>query len=276
MDKLIGIEKILYEIDNLKEIPNILFSGTRGTGKTALAEKICKDRNKNLILLTGHTLKKKELIQILLNLKENDLILIDEIHSLKSDIEEVLYLPIERHILPLQNERGNSIIISLPKFSFIATTTKSSKLSKPLISRFQLHIQIPQYNLRTLARIVKDRFSKLSITDCLKIAINIMTPREAINLAKRITNFPMSVSAALEFIGYYSGLSAFERQYLRLLKEVKRMALNSISFAMQLDRDEIRKLEDKLIKLKYIEIKSTGRSLLPNGEKIIEKIKLGG
>lgn len=35
---LIGMSQIQYELSNLKEIPNVLLSGSRGTGKTASAE----------------------------------------------------------------------------------------------------------------------------------------------------------------------------------------------------------------------------------------------
>jgi len=239
-------------------------------GKTASAEALAIKRKKNLIILTAHTLTIKEVHTLLMNLKGGEIILIDEIHKLQPKVEEALYLPMERYFLTLQTKSGQNIKIKLPHFTLIGTTTKSSDISKPLISRFQLHFIIPHYSLRNLSRIVKYKFPSLTLKECLKISKKIVTPREALNLAYRVTQLPFDVDKAFEFIGYKNDLSLFERKYLKLLEQRVRLSLTSLTFTLQLDKSEVRKIEDKLINLDYLEVKSNGRFLTVKGKKLLE------
>ena len=145
---LVGLNNIKYEIDRLQVVPHILLSGPRGTGKTTIARYIAKTKNKRLIFTTGNTLKKVDLMNIFINLQEGDILLIDEIHRLSPKVEELLYQPMENYFLPIKTVYGEQQEFKLPKFSVIGTTTKPSMLSKPLISRFQVHFQIPHYSVR--------------------------------------------------------------------------------------------------------------------------------
>lgn len=272
--KLTGLKNIKYELDNLgKDFPHVLLTGSRGTGKTMLARYLAEKYQRRLLFLTGNTLKKDEIIDIFIHIKENDIILVDEIHNCRLAVEEVFYQPLEEKILPLNSINGCNAILSLPKFSLIGTTTKTSLISKPLISRFQIEIQIPHYNLDELSQIIKGSYPSLSLEDCALIAENITTPREAVNLARRIVKFPLPVRQALEFIGFRYGLSCFERDYIKILYNVKKIAFTSLSFALQLDKDIILKIEDKLIKNRFLEITSRGRQLSTEGIEFYEKYK---
>jgi len=265
MIKLIGLKNIRYELDSLKEIPHILFTGPRGTGKTTLARYLAETKKKKLIFTTGNTLKKNELLNIFINLEEGDILLIDEIHRLLPAIEEMLYQPMENFILPIKDYTGHFQLIKLPKFCVIGTTTKPSKISKPLMSRFQLVLQIPHYSVRELARIIKQNFS-ISNHDALQIAINVVTPREAVNLAYRVLQLNKNnISRALEFIGYKHGLSQLERYYMKILQNAGKLSLSSICSALQLDQDEVSYIEDKLLRKGLIEITNRGRSLSVKG-----------
>lgn len=270
---LIGLNKIQYELNNLKEIPFILFTGARGTGKTSLAKYIAQIKNKQLYFLTGNTLNQKKLFNTLIKLKEGDIILIDEIHRVKPEVQEILYQPLNDNCLPLTTVTGENVVIELPKFSVLATTTKTSLLSKPLISRFNLIFQIPHYSIKQLAEIIHSKFDNIILEDCLKIANNITTPREAINLAQRVNNFELSIDESLKFIGYEYGLSNFERDYLKVLQCSKKLSLTSLTFALQLDKDEVYRIEDKLIKKELLNISSKGRELSFKGKEFMEEIK---
>ncbi len=268
---LIGLKKIQYELDNLPEkLPHVLFSAARGTGKTSMAEEIARRRGKELIILTGHTLTVKEVNNMLLNLEGGEIVLIDEIHRLNPKAEEALYLPMERYFLSMQTTAGHNLKVGLPHFTLIGTTTKSSDISRPLLSRFQLHFIIPHYNLRDLSRIVKNKFNNFSTRDCLKVAKKIVTPREALNLAYRINQLPFGLDEAFEFVGYQKDLSLFERKYLKLLNQRKRLSLTSLTFTLQLDKSEVMKIEDRLINLDYIEVKSNGRFVTDKGKLLLE------
>jgi len=276
IDKIIGLNNIKKELLNLKEIPNILFIGARGTGKTTLAKAIAEYKKLNLVFLTGNNLKKIELLNSLIQLEENSILLIDEIHRLRPDVEEVLYHPLENKQLVIKAVNGNFQVIDLPKnISFIGTTTKPSLISKPLLSRFQLVIHIPHYNLRNLARIIKLNFPNFNNKEALQIAINITTPREAINLAYRINqlkNSGLSVNKALEFIGYKFGLSNSEREYLKILFLNHKMSQSSLASALQVDKDELKFIEDSLIRKRLITITSKGRELTIKGLMVSKKL----
>ena len=107
MSELIGLSNIKYELKCLKEpLSHIIFYGPRGSGKTALSEYIAKSRNKKLTILTGNSLKFNELLNVFINVEEGDIILIDEIHRLIPRVEELLYWPMERFQVSIQNVSG--------------------------------------------------------------------------------------------------------------------------------------------------------------------------
>ena len=258
---MIGLEKIRQELSSYDTVPHTLFTGARGTGKTMLSKWIARQRRKELIFLTGNTLTLKKLNNVFLNLKEDDIILIDEIHRTPARVEEDLYQPLNANIFPITTPDGNNYIYRLPRFTLLATTTQTAKISKPLLSRFKLIFHIPEYTTTELAEIIQQQ--GFSFKDAIKIAKNVITPREAVNLAYRIRNLHLEVSKALEFVGYRNGLNEFERKYLEVLQKVKpqRLSLTSLAFALQLDKEEIYSIEDKLIRRGLIDINSRGRGL---------------
>lgn len=267
MHKLIGLDKIIEEISNLQEIPNVLLIGARGTGKTTLAKEIVKIKQLKSYFLIGASIKKIELIKLLMNIENKTAIIIDEIHGLSRDAEEILYNPMEYKKLSIKGVNGEVFSIDLPDICIIGTTTKPNLISKPLLSRFQLIINIPHYNLRQLARIIKLNYPEFTIRECIKIAINITTPREAVNLAYRIYQLKnkMSVEEALKFIGYKCGLSYPEQRYIKILKEFNRLSQTSLCSALQVDIDELKYIEDSLLKKKMITITNKGRELSVRG-----------
>jgi len=69
-----------------------LFYGPPGLGKTTLANIISREMGVSLRLTSGPALERAgDLAAILTNLKENDILFIDEIHRLPRTVEEILY-----------------------------------------------------------------------------------------------------------------------------------------------------------------------------------------
>jgi len=270
---LVGLTNIKYELNHLKSIPHTLFFGGRGTGKTTLSQYIADLKGKRLTFLTGNTLRLNELLKVFVDVEDGDIILIDEIHGLSPRIEEVLYQPMETGKLYIKDVSGTFQEYQLPKFTLIGTTTKPSMISKPLMSRFQLMFQIPHYNIRELARIIRVNFNKIAIPDALKIAINVVSPREAVNLARRVSSLGDNIIKNLEFVGYKYGLSKAERFYLKIVNQVGKISLTNLASALQLDGDEVRYIEEKLIRKGYINVSSSGRSLTVKGLIKIKELK---
>ena len=86
---------------------HMLFSGTSGFGKTTMAMIIAKQGNVNIKAVTGYAITKPaEIISILNNLETGDILFIDEIHRLKPNIEEVLYIAMEDFVIDMVMPEG--------------------------------------------------------------------------------------------------------------------------------------------------------------------------
>src|SRR3982750_3771898 len=73
-------------------LDHTLFFGPPGLGKTTLAELIARELGVNIRSTSGPALEKPgDLVGTLTNLREGDILFIDEIHRLKPIIEEFLY-----------------------------------------------------------------------------------------------------------------------------------------------------------------------------------------
>jgi Holliday junction resolvasome RuvABC ATP-dependent DNA helicase subunit len=109
---------------------NLLFYGQQGTGKTTTAKMFAVELNKPFVYLNG-TMSKEKIMEVLLNSKRNSLILIDEIHSWRESIAELIYPAIQDNELIINGK------IKKIDYMFIGTTTEPEKLPKPLLDRFK-------------------------------------------------------------------------------------------------------------------------------------------
>ena len=76
---------------------------------------------------------------IINNLSDNDILFIDEIHRLSTQVEEVLYPAMEDYAIDVVIGKGagaRSIRLDLPRFTLIGATTRVGMLSAPLRDRF--------------------------------------------------------------------------------------------------------------------------------------------
>lgn len=75
---------------------HILFYGPPGIGKTTLSYIIARELKGNIRITSGAAITKTgDLAAILTNLKDNDILFIDEIHRLPKPVEEMLYPVLE-------------------------------------------------------------------------------------------------------------------------------------------------------------------------------------
>lgn len=206
LDQYIGQDKVKENmkvyIEAAKKrreaLDHVLLYGPPGLGKTTLSNIIANEMNSNIKITSGPAIEKAgDLAALLTNLKENDVLFIDEIHRLNKNVEEILYPALEDFTLDIIIGKGptaKSIRIDLPKFTLIGATTKAGSLTTPLRDRFGIVQRLELYNSEDLKTIVKRSSTILGIEIDEEAASEIArrsrgTPRIANRILKRVRDY---------------------------------------------------------------------------------------
>ena len=121
----IAIDAAIYRKEPLE---HTLLYGQPGLGKTTLAFLIANEMNTKCRIATAPAIERpRDIVGLLLGLKEGEVLFIDEIHRLNRLTEELLYSAMEDFRLDLTmgaNRGARCRTINLPRFTLMGATTK--------------------------------------------------------------------------------------------------------------------------------------------------------
>ena len=152
--------KIYIEAAKKRHEPldHVLFFGPPGLGKTTLAGIIANEMGVNIKTTAGPAIEKPgDMAAILNNLREGDVLFIDEIHRLNRQVEELLYPAMEDYAIDIVIGRGpaaRSVRLELPKFTLVGATTRAGMLTAPLRDRFGVVSHLEFYTVAELQNII--------------------------------------------------------------------------------------------------------------------------
>lgn len=193
LEVLIGAAKMRKE-----SLGHCLFSGPPGLGKTTLANILAKAMGSNIVVTSGPVIEKAgDLAGVLTNLKDGDILFIDELHRLSRTVEEYLYPAMEDYVLDLMIDSGpsaRSVQVKLNKFTLAGATTRMGQLSAPMRSRFAFSCRLDYYTPEVIVSILQRTSRILNINLDKDVALEIArrargTPRIANNLLRWVRDY---------------------------------------------------------------------------------------
>jgi len=287
----IAIDASIYRKEPLE---HTLLYGQPGLGKTTLAFLIAHEMKTRCKIATAPAIERpRDIVGLLLGLKEGEILFIDEIHRLNRLTEELLYSAMEDFRLDLTmgaNRGARCRTINLPRFTLIGATTKLASISTPLRDRFGISQKIDFYTYHELKQIIVN-FSKvinLNLDD--EASYNLAkisrgTPRIALRLLRRVRDYAqvvkktnlISVNLIKKALNSYQidekGLDYLDRQYLSFLNKNKNIPTGLESIAAGLGDDSSMLefvVEPYLIKIGFITRTPRGRMLTALGKNYID------
>ena len=179
-------------------LDHVLLYGPPGLGKTTLSHIIASEMGVDIKVTSGPAIERAgDLAALLTNLKDKDILFIDEIHRINRNVEEVLYPAMEDYCLDIIIGKGpsaRSIRLDIPKFTLIGATTRTGMLTSPLRDRFGVILNLDLYSVEQLLEIVTRSAKILDVPINNDAAIEIArrsrgTPRIANRLLKRVRDY---------------------------------------------------------------------------------------
>jgi Holliday junction DNA helicase RuvB len=205
-DEYVGQEKVKENLHVFiqgarargEALDHVLFYGPPGLGKTTLAYIIAAELGVNIRPTSGPVIERpKDLAAILSNLRERDVLFIDEIHRLNPTVEETLYPAMEDYKLDLiigQGPSAQTYKLNLPRFTLIGATTRAGLLTSPLRDRFGVVQRLDFYRDEDLLKIVIRSAGLLNVSITSEGGMELArrsrgTPRVANRLLRRVRDF---------------------------------------------------------------------------------------
>jgi Holliday junction DNA helicase RuvB len=270
-----------------EHLDHCLFYGPPGLGKTTLAELIAREMGVNIRATSGPALEKPgDLVSTLTNLREGDILFIDEIHRLRPIIEEFLYPAMEDYKIDIRlsdGPRAQTVVMPIEKFTLVGATTRFGQLTPPMRARFGIVQRLNYYPVEDLEQIVTRSAVVIGVEvekgGTMELARRARgTPRVANRLLRRVRDYAQVkadgritlavAQAALEMLEVDEfGLDDMDARVLRLLIEKfdgGPVGINTIAAAVGEDANTIEEVyEPFLVQNGFLQRTPRGRMATP-------------
>jgi len=243
--------------------PHTLLFGNPGLGKTTLAKLLAECIGGRFRFYIGEDLKPSRIHEIIQEIRQNDVIFVDEIHAIHQGGAEILYDVVQDFLY-----MGTPV----PHFTLVGATTDAGDVPKPLFDRFQWSYKMQPYSIDELAQIVLKHRPSLDDKAALACAKRCLdTPRLAVNLALHVEAGLLSGLTPEEVFKLQgideTGLQPEHIAVLRTLMEHdKPMAFKEIAFRTDIPETDLLNFYEKhLLKLGYVTRTTRGRVITQTG-----------
>src|SRR5271155_4195426 len=264
-------------------LDHVLLFGPPGLGKTTLATIIANEMDVGFQQTSGPTLQiQGDLTAILTNLREKQVLFLDEIHRLQAVLEEKLYTALEDYKMDIIIGSGpgaRTHTLEIKPFTFIAATTRPGLLSSPLRSRFGILLRLEFYTEDELRFIVERSAEGMNVPidddGAAEIAMRSRgTPRIANRLLRRVRDYAQvrgtgsidraTAQAALKLHGVDAhGFDELDRRLLLTIIEKYDggpVGLNTLAASLAEEEDALEEVyEPFLIQIGFLDRTPRGR-----------------
>jgi len=146
-----------------ESLGHVLLAGPPGTGKTTIARVLANEVGGRLIDVgVGGIKRPEDVYKFLSQLRDGDILFIDEIHQVPQKVQEHLFIPMEDNRMVLQTGDGPRDV-ELPRWTLIGATTLPHKLDPALKRRFPNKFPLKLLKPEDLEPIAKSMAASLGV-----------------------------------------------------------------------------------------------------------------